>query len=267
VWLSTKRIVQSITNQANSASESRRKWYNQITATEDARFDPLKVRACARADDRIADGERVVIFGDGSKSDDATGLVACRMSDGMAQVLHVQQPKKGQIVDRAAVDLAVADAMARFEVAAFWFDPSHAKDDDAEGDARFWWPLCDEWTTRYGKRLKLWPTRQGDSRHAVAFDMLLPSSQSKFVPAVEQLEADIESGEFAYAESEWLRSHLSNARRRPGRYGVSMGKDNRESRHKIDLAVCAAGARMLWRLVKLNHTSNGTGKGRVIVLD
>jgi hypothetical protein len=35
-WLSTKRIVKSILNPANSASESRRKWYNQITATEDA---------------------------------------------------------------------------------------------------------------------------------------------------------------------------------------------------------------------------------------
>lgn len=265
VWLSTKRILASITNGTNSASESRRKWYNQITATEDAWVDPLKAKACSRPDDRIADGERIVMFGDGSKSDDATGLVACRMSDGHVQVLHVQQPRKGEIVNREAVDLAVIDAMARFTVLAFWFDPSHVKDDDAEGDNRFWWPLCDEWTQRYGKRLKMWPTRTGDAKHAVAFDMLLPSSQAKFVPAAEQLAADIDAGMFTYTESAWLTTHLANARRRPGKYGVGLGKDNRESKRKIDLAVCAAGARMLWRLVKLTQRQS-TSQGRVVVL-
>jgi hypothetical protein len=43
-WMSTKRIVASILNPANPASESRRKWYNQITAAEDARFDPNDVK-------------------------------------------------------------------------------------------------------------------------------------------------------------------------------------------------------------------------------
>jgi hypothetical protein len=155
-WMSTKRIVASILNPANPASESRRKWYNQITAAEDARFDPNDVkRAMVLAGDGIADGDEVVIFGDGSKSDDATGLVAVRLSDGFAQVLHVQQPRKGEVVDRDAVDHAVIDAFDRFTVLGFWFDPSHAKDDDAEGDSRFWWPLCDEWMARYGRRLKM----------------------------------------------------------------------------------------------------------------
>jgi hypothetical protein len=52
----------------------------------------------------------------------------------LCQVLHVQQPKEGTIVDRNAVDLAVSDAFRRFKVVAFYFDPSHVKDDDAEGD-------------------------------------------------------------------------------------------------------------------------------------
>jgi hypothetical protein len=60
-----------------------------------------------------------------------------------------------------------------------------------------------------------------------------------------------------------------NARRAPNRYGVSLRKDNRESAKKIDLAVCAAGARMLWRLVVLSRVSKSglPGKGRVIALD
>jgi hypothetical protein len=80
-WLSIKRILASILNPANPASESRRKWFNQITATEDARFDPLAVQA-AQVDEGLVDGDEIVIFGDGSKSDDASGLVACRVSTG-----------------------------------------------------------------------------------------------------------------------------------------------------------------------------------------
>src|SRR5205807_1848927 len=101
----------------------------------------------------------------------ATGLVATRMSDGLTQTLHVQQPKKGQIVDRDAVDHAVIQAFDTYKVAAFWFDPSHAKDDNSEGDESFWNPLCDEWMRRYGRRLKFWAVKTGDRQHAVAWDM------------------------------------------------------------------------------------------------
>lgn len=267
-WLSTSRIVKSILNPANPASESRRKWYNQITATEDAWLEPREVHATANRDKRLEPDDAIVMFGDGSKSDDATGIVAVRISDGFTQTLHVQQPKAGQIVDRDAVDYAVIQAFATYRVQAFWFDPSHAKDDDAEGDARFWWPLVDEWHERYSKKLKIWPVRSGNRRHAIAFDMLIPSSQQQFVPACEQLESDVVSGAFQHHGGERLMEHMINARRRPNKYGVGIGKEHRESRHKIDLAVCAVGARMLWRLVKLSDSKNkhAPGKGRVIVL-
>lgn len=268
IWLSVKRILASILNGSNSASESRRKWYNQITATEDARFDPNKVKACATKDE-FQPGDEIVMFGDGSKSDDATGIVGCRISDGLCQTLHVQQPKKGRIVDRALTDLAVTEAMATYKVIGFWFDPSHAKDDDADDDERFFWPLCDEWARRYGRRFKLWAVKTGTGQHAVAWDMASPIRQALFVPAVEQLDADIESGEFIFHQagrSSWLQRHLINARRHPGKFGVSMRKEARESTKKIDLAVCVAGARLMRRLARLQR--KGTpGKGRVLVLD
>jgi hypothetical protein len=262
-WMSTKRIVASILNPANPASESRRKWYNQITAAEDARFDPNDVkRAMVLAGDGIADGDEVVIFGDGSKSDDATGLVAVRLSDGFAQVLHVQQPRKGEVVDRDAVDHAVIDAFDRFTVLGFWFDPSHAKDDDAEGDSRFWWPLCDEWMARYGRRLKMWAVKSGSSRHAVAWDMSSTTRQAVFVPAVEQLEADLKAGTAQARSSSWLQQHAINAKRAPGKFGVSLRKENRESARKIDLAVCWVGARMMWRQWQLARVGDKQRTGR-----
>jgi hypothetical protein len=270
-WLSIKRITASILNTANAASESRRKWYNQITAAEDARFDPNGIKACA-VTDALQPGDEIVLFGDGSKSDDATGIVATRVSDGLTQVLHVQQPRKGQIVDREAVDHAVIQAFDTYKPVAFWFDPSHAKDDNAEGDESFWQPLCDDWMHRYGRRLKFWATKSGDRLHAVAWDMSTPGHQATFVPAVERLDTDIQSGDFRFYQvgpSSWLQRHLVNARRAPNRYGVSLRKDNRESAKKIDLAVCAAGSRMLWRIVQLSRVQKSglPGKGRVVALD
>jgi hypothetical protein len=267
-WLSIKRILASILNPSNSASESRRKWYNQITATEDARFDPLKVKACETVD-ALQPGEEIVLFGDGSKSDDATGLLACRMSDGLCQVLHVQQPQKGRIVDRDRLDGAVVEAFDAYNVIAFWFDPSHLKDEDAEGDERFWWPLCDEWMRRYGPRLKFWAVKSGDGKHAVAWDMSSTARQAQFVPAVEQMDSDIDALELRYTKSGWLTRHLQNAKRHPTRFGISLRKEHRESTKKIDLAVCAIGARMLRRMVLLHRiekTTGSPGQGRVIAL-
>jgi len=254
VWLDTRpngRIVKSILNPDNSPSESRRKWYNQITGTEDAWAEPRWVDQCSRKGEVIADGESVVMFGDGSKSDDATGLLLVRMSDGFAQTWHVQQPTEGQLVNRLEVDAKVDEAMDRFDVWAFFFDPSHAKSDESVEDDRFWWPLVDKWHERYGARLKLWAVRSGPNAHAIAFDMLKPGSQQMFQPAVSQLAEDLESGEALHHGGDTLRRHMKNARRREGRYGVSIGKEHRSSKRKVDLAVCYVGARMLWRQMKL----------------
>lgn len=267
-WLDIDRIVQSIADVRNPPSKSRRFWYNQIVAAEDAWADPNHVKA-SQADEELVDGDTIVLFGDGSKSDDATGLVAVRVSDGLGQVLHVQQPKAGEVVSRHDVGRAVADAFERFKVVAFWFDPSHAKDGDAEGDSRFWWPLCDEWMATYGARLKLWPVKLGPKRHAVAFDMAIPSSQALFVPAVEQCLSDFESGQVRFRRSDWLVEHCVNARRNPNsRFGVSIRKEHRESSRKIDLAVCLIGARMLRRmyLLQAKSTKGSPGQGRVIAL-
>lgn len=276
-WLDTRpngRIVKSIINPSNPASESRRKWYNQITAAEDAWIDPKDV-AAGKRDYGLDEGDKIVLFGDGSKSDDATGIVGVRISDGHAQVLHVQQPKKGQIVSRDAVDHAVIQAFERYKVMAFWFDPSHAKDDDAEGDNRFWWPLVDEWSQRYGKRLKCHPVKTGNRAHAVAFDMATETNQKTFVEGCEQLlgefegQASEDQQQVTFLASAWLEEHLRNAKRAPGKHGVSVRKDNRESRHKIDLAVCLIGARLLRRIYLLSQKTPGKGtpgKGRIIPL-
>lgn len=270
-WLDTRpngRIVKSILNPENSPSESRRKWYNQITGTEDAWVEPRWVDQCTRDDLKLEPGDRVVLFGDGSKSDDDTGLVAVRLEDGFAQTLFFFHPSDGEIVNRLAVDTAVDRAFEDFRVVAFWFDPSHAKADDSIEDDRFWWPMVDQWHQRYHRKLdkKFWPVKSGDKAHSIAFDMLRPSCQQLFQPAVSQAAEDLEAGVAIHHGGDRLRQHMKNARRREGRYGVTIGKEHRSSRRKVDLAVCFIGARMLMRLVNLNKP-RGPGKGRVIVMD
>jgi hypothetical protein len=272
VWLDTRpngRIVKSILNPDNSPSESRRKWYNQITGTEDAWVDPRWVDSNRVHDEslHLKPGDRIVMFGDGSKSGDDTGIVGVRISDGFAQTLHWQHPTAGELVNRTKVDEAVTDAFDTYTVVAFYFDPSHAKADDAVDDDRFFWPLVDDWHRRYWGRLnkKFWPIKTGPKAHSVAFDMSGSTAQGLFQPAVTQAAEDLEAGTAPHHGGGQLRRHMKQAKRREGRFGVMLGKEHRSSTRKIDLAVCFVGARMLWRIVRLSQKSGAPGKGRVLV--
>ncbi|GHJ59143.1 terminase [Nocardioides sp. OK12] len=252
-WLDTRprgRIVKSILNPANPPSESRRKWYNQITATEDAwltpqEFDGLKV-------DRIVEpGERVFLFFDGSKTDDASALVGCCESDGHVFTVRVwQRPPRsdGWIVDRADVDRVVRDSCELWTVVGLWADPSDARDD--ETGERFWESYLDDWARDYGETLELWAQKTGEKRHAVIWDMRYPRHQETFVEHAERFVSDVKAGTLTHDGAERLKQHVKNARRRPNKYGVSLGKEHRESSRKVDAAICAVGARMMWRLAK-----------------
>lgn len=273
-WLDTRpngRILKSIANPDNSPSESRRKWYNQVVGTEDAWADPRWVDDTARTAEefpelQLQDGDQVALFGDGSKSRDDTGLLACRLSDGWLQTLYHFHPTGDELSPRDALDAKVTEIFDLYRPRAFFFDPSHAKADDSVEDDRYWWPLVDEWSKRYGKRLKLWPIQSGDRRHAVAFDMLTPRAQQLFQPAVKQLSDDLEAGAALHHGGRPLRQHMKNARKREGRYGMSLGKEHRSSARKVDLAVCAVGARMLYRQMTLRHGTPTGQKSRVIVM-
>lgn len=138
VWLDTKpggRIVKSILNLQNPPSESRRKWYNQIGASEEAWVSPIEWDLCADPRE-LVDCDRVVLFFDGSKSDDATALVGCRLEDGYVFRVGIwERPPKTDhwIVDRDDVNLRVEKAFDMWDVVGLWGDPSDARDDDTGG--------------------------------------------------------------------------------------------------------------------------------------
>lgn len=259
VWLDPERIVKSILDTRNPASQSRRFWYNQLTASEDAWLDPQHLGAC-RADLGRCHGERLALFFDGSKSDDATALMGCRLSDGHLLTLGMwQKPPKGRGVTgwtapRDRVDTRVVDVHEQYRIVAFWADPSHTRDDETQ--ERYWDDLIDTWHRRWHTKYELWAQ---PSQHSVMWDMTSSVRTEQFTAAAERFVTDIDAGaELATAGEHDQRPlthdgdgrfliHCRNARRYPNRYGVSLWKGHRESEKKIDLAVCGVGARMLRR--------------------
>lgn len=53
---------------------------------------------------------------------------------------------------------------------------------------------------------------------------------------------------------------MLNARRQPTRVGMSIAKESRESKRKIDLAICAIGARMVRREYLNRNSRSGGGQ-------
>lgn len=264
-WLDLSRIQKSILDPRNPPSRSRRFWYNQITANEESWCDPLAWDRLARPDLALAPHEEIVMFFDGSKSDDATALVACRVSDGLVVPLGLwqapPQKRRGEwVAPRAEANQRVASAFKTYRVVGFWADPSHTKEDGTLD--LFWQPLIDEWHQKYHARLILW-AQPGQQGHAIAWDMSNTSTKGKgsvFVPAAEAFVEDVDNGDLLHTGHPELSRHVKNARRFPTRFGVSLSKDGPESPRKIDLAVCAVGARHMRRMVLNSATRRGAGK-------
>ncbi|MGA5767436.1 terminase [Streptomyces pseudogriseolus] len=273
VWLDVDRLKASILDVRNPPSRSRRFWFNQIVAAEDAFLAPYEWDACRREDAGLQPGDEIVLFFDGSKSDDATGLAACRMSDGFVTAVGVwQRPANWPSdvpwrVPREEVDGTVDQVFADYRPIAFFADPG-AGHDDADGE-RYWDGFIDAWAQRYGRKLKLKAVTGGANRHAVLWDMRDRRRQQTFTEAVDRFYRDVLERQLTHDGHRVLRQHVANARRRTNQWGYTIGKEHRESARKIDLAVCAVGARMLRRMM-LNSTAwskrGRPGKGRVVVL-
>lgn len=273
-WLDIPAMVESILNGSNAPSESRRKWYNQVIASADAwttkdEFDP-----CYRDEDPKP-GDAIVIFGDGSKSDDHTAACGVRLSDGMAFPIGIWTPTKFKQndrehsipVDRAKVDREIRAALDTYDVHGLWFDPSDARDDDT--GERYWEPYCDGWANDYRHKLRRLPAvKTGMGQHLVIWDMRNPQHLKAHTEACERTSSDLVDREFFHNCPEPLgrgqqgtglgvtaRQHTLNCRRRPNKFGIGIGKEHRESRKKVDFGVCLVGARMMW------HYLNSQGPG------
>ena len=287
-WLDIPGLTNSILSPKSKTSLSRRFWYNQVVANEDSWVHPAAVDVAIKATVKtlrigisdpnlileagwqpIGKDEPVVAFFDGSKSDDSTAIVGCRLSDGYCFLIGVWQKPKGEagkrwLAPRVNVDRRVDKMFERFNVVAFWGDPSHAKDDH-EDESSYWMPMLDKWMRKYKDKLdpKHWPVKSGLKKHAINWDMTGADKTQVFIKAAEQTVEDLESlndveefePTFEICGHPVLVAHMKNAIKHfdPRGWGISLSKEQKDSPRKIDAAVCLVGARMLRRIVLNLH--------------
>ena len=257
-WVAEDRIVAEYYDPDTDPQEARAYYLNQITHASGSWVTRPQILANARPDETLADGESITLGFDGSKSDDATGLMVCRMTDGQLFTIDAWERPHGPEgdgweVDRVDVDRAVRALFDRFDPVGFL------------GDVREFESYIDQWGNDFGSRLLIDATT-GKYRHAVAFDMRARGAE--FTAAAERARVDIEEGEWPHDGDHRLVRHLGNTWRAPNRWGVSVSKENRHSPRKIDLTVCAILARHARRLVLASEAWAKRGErkkpGRVV---
>jgi hypothetical protein len=233
-------IIKRIWSPKAKPSESRRKYLNWPTVHEDAWADPARWLALADPGRVVDPDEQVVLFFDGSKSRDATALIGCCVVDGHVFTRGIWEPNPSHdtddVVDVDDVDRVVQESFDTLNVVAFF------------ADVREWESFTKiDWPRRFRDRLAVRAVPGGKDPQPIAWDMR--SHTFDFTLAAELAEAEITDGLFTHDGDPRLARHVENCRRRPNRYGVSVGKESPDSPLKIDAAVCMIGARMVRRLV------------------
>jgi hypothetical protein len=241
-WVDIDTIIGRIWRKSAKPDDSQRKYLNRPTAALDAWVTAEQWQQCADPLVPMEPGDRVVLFFDGSKSRDATALVGCRVSDGHVFTLGVWEPDPNDdddTVDVAAVDAEVMKAFDTFNVAAFF------------ADVREWESFAKvEWPRRYKDRLDVWAVPTGRPAEPIAWDMR--GHVYEFAKSAEMVCQEIIDRDFTHDGNPATGRHVVNARRRPYRDAVSIGKETPNSPRKVDAAVCVIGARMVRRLVLAN---------------
>ena len=257
-WSDIDRLTGEALDERTGAGDSIRFYFNGLAASEDAWVDPRKFDSLMDSSLSLSDGDAIAVFLDCSKSEDATGMVACRLSDSAFFVLGMWQKPHGDrgkewLVPREEVDATAREAFSRYRVVWFGMDPSPARDDSTE--ALYWKELGDALHRDFRNRLKVWAT-PGAQGSSVVFDMRMSQRggserNQKFTETAELVstlidESDVESGvvPFRIESHAGLRMHAHNAKRRPNRWGFTLGKQSRDSKRLVDLAVCMVGARL-----------------------
>lgn len=242
-WANLRAIRTDILTPSTKPSESMRFYFNKPAVSQDAWLDDGEWAALADPGRELVPGEEVVLFFDGSKSNDHTALVGCCMSDGFVFTVGVWEPGAvSGVVDTNSVDAAVRRMRDEFYVVAFFADVR-----EFESYVKTSWPaLFDEVAGE--KPLLVEAQKLGKAAAPIAWDMR--SHGYDFAAASEQCRAEIERQEFRH-DGNWVTAkHVGNCRVMERRGFWTVKKESPKSPNKIDAAVCVIGARMVYNQVK-----------------
>lgn len=230
-WVDLDRIIADIYDPDQPVEVSRRFYGNQLVAAADSWVARHEWDANADQDLSLGDGQAVTLGFDGGRSDDSTALVACRLDDGAVFLAGLWERPEGPrgdgwVVDRGQVRDMVDHCFARYDVQAF------------AADEALWQSDIDQWANQYRSRLLV----KASTKHPVGLYM---SDNSDLTRAVEAVHTAIVQRSLPHTGDPRLAGHVYNARRRPNRWGVSFGKEHRESARKVDAVSAMVLARMM----------------------
>lgn len=243
IWLPLEEIIMSILDISNDVIESRRKFLNQVNASEDSWIAPREWDCLALTDRmfKLNPGDRISLGFDGSKSNDWTALVACRIDDGCLFLIKAWNPAKhGGEVPRDDVDTTVRLCFEKYDVVSF------------RADVKEFEAYVDQWGNDFRLKVKV----NASPNNPVAFDMR--GNQKRFAFDCERFLDAVLERELYHDGNPTLKQHVLNARRHPTIYdAVSIRKASKDSSKKIDAAVCAVlafGGRQDFLMSKNNYS-------------
>ena len=224
VWLDIDTIIESVLDVRNPVTESRRKFLNQVNASEDSWIAPTEWDACHDPQIRpLEKGDRITLGFDGSKSNDFTALVACRVEDAALFPIKIWNPESyGGEVPRDDVDAMVHYVFAKYDVVAM------------RADVKEFEAYVDQWSAKYRKKMVV----NASASSPIAYDMR--ANQKKFSLDCERFLDAVLERELKHDGNTALRQHILNAHRHPTQWEtISIRKASKDSSRKIDAAVCA----------------------------
>lgn len=186
-WVNVKgRIFHEVRSSRHLEADRRRFFLNEIVVGESVFVDPIRWDLAAH-DDTLAARERIALGFDGSKYQDATALVASRISDGRLFCLRVWErpPDAGRDwkVPAAEVDRVVRDTFAAYTVAYLFADPYR------------WQDYLDAWAAAFPKQVVEFPT----------------NVEQRMDAAIERFITSFAEGEITHDGSRHLARHVKNA--------------------------------------------------------
>jgi hypothetical protein len=243
-WNPVEGLLNGAYDPRRDPARTRRLFLNAVVASANAwvqveEWSPRGVSALRKLSRKLGlewmftrpwNGDEITLGFDGSSTNDATALIACRVRDRYLFPLLIEETPDGPeaktyVVDRVKVDAAVARAFKRYKVVGFYADPP------------LWQDYVDAWAKTYESQLVV----KSSAKHAIAW---WTKRDSQMATALERLHTAIVTGEMSHDDETRLGKvmtrHFHNARKWVRSGGTVIGKQAKNSPKKIDAAVAAA---------------------------
>lgn len=230
--------VDSIVEQWNDPSVDRsfleRVWLNRLVRASERAFDLARWTQLARPDHVVPKGALITLGFDGSRYNDATGLVGTEIATGFQWLVAGWEKPEGAADDwevpQAEVEEAVAHAFEQWSVWRLYADPP------------YWETVTARWAGDYGE--VDWTSAEGETKHAPRVVMFPTNRHRKMAEAVRSFANAQTDGSLSHNGDGAYARHVGNAHRKDLTWKDETGapywiitKDAPHSAKKIDFAI------------------------------